>query len=381
MMGKENELFLNISISGIRYTLYKEDVRRYPSTLLAELADWNPWTTDGMPKRLPYGFHHNPSSNEFYLMRSPKLFEMILYYYATGQFHVPSEVCYDLIEEELSFWKLDKVIFAPCCKDRDTRPEILSVSESDTTSSSEFYGDNWRKRTWIMFEDPNSSWKAKLIMMITVFFTTISIANMIAGSLPSLQFCSEEFEQAHNNLSVRFYLESMELYSHCRGTLVFGTVDALCTIWFTIEFIMRFFVSSNKFKFMNNAMNIIDLLSALPFFFELIIWAILQEDMHTYNSHTVIVILRLLRFLRIARLLKMCKYSDDLQILYGTFNMARRELLMLTIFTSFGLLIFATLLYYIEKDEKDTNFSSIPASCWWAIVTLTTAGYGVRLIM
>jgi len=66
----------------------------------------------------------------------------------------------------------------------------------------------------------------------------------------------------------------------------------------------------------------------------------------------------------------------DLRVLGRTIKLAKHELGTLFLFTFMGLLVFAILLYYLERDEKDSAFTSIPAASYWAIVTITTAGYG-----
>uniref|UniRef100_A0A915HJI3 Ion transport domain-containing protein n=1 Tax=Romanomermis culicivorax TaxID=13658 RepID=A0A915HJI3_ROMCU len=73
------------------------------------------------------------------------------------------------------------------------------------------------------------------------------------------------------------------------------------------------------------------------------------------------------RILRIFRLLKFVRYSDDLQILAYTFRAATKELYMLFLFLMITLLIFSSLIYHIEKDMPGSEFTSVPAACWWGI--------------
>ncbi len=84
-------------------------------------------------------------------------------------------------------------------------------------------------------------------------------------------------------------------------------------------------------------------------------------------------IARILRFIRIA---KLGRYSRAVRMLGRAVVSAKEELLMALLLGAFALVISATLIFYAEHDAQPEKFSSIPASFWWGITTLTTVGYG-----
>ena len=144
-------------------------------------------------------------------------------------------------------------------------------------------------------------------------------------------------------------------------------VEAVCVAWFTIEFIARLVSCPNKIRFFKKAMNWIDFGAILPFYLAL---AFKGSNIKT------IVVLRVVRLIRVFRIFKLSRHSYGLQILGHTLRSSFSELFLLVFFLSIGVVIFSSVIYYAEKDERNTKFKTIPHSFWWAVVTMTTLGYG-----
>lgn len=131
---------------------------------------------------------------------------------------------------------------------------------------------------------------------------------------------------------------------------------------------VRFVVSPSKCDFVLAPVNIIDFVATLSFYLDFLLNYIQQDH----------DILEFFSIIRIMRLFKLTRHSPGLKILIHTFKASAHELMLLIFFLIIGIVISAALVYYAERIQynPDNDFTSIPVGLWWAIVTMTTVGYG-----
>ena len=154
---------------------------------------------------------------------------------------------------------------------------------------------------------------------------------------------------------------------------IFYTLEIISVVIFSIEYLLRLWTCNlspaykgrlkGRLKYISSPMAIIDLVAILPFYIPMIIPIDLR-------------FLRVLRLVRVFRIFKLGRYSESLQMLGRVLRKKKSELIV-TFFVVFLLIIIASsLIYEFEKEAQPEKFSSIPISMWWAVVTLTTVGYG-----
>lgn len=169
------------------------------------------------------------------------------------------------------------------------------------------------------------------------------------------------------NNSRRWVLDKQHTNAH----VAFFYIECMCNAWFTIEIFVRFIASPNKCEFIKSSVNIIDYIATLSFYIDLILQKFAS---HLENAD----ILDFFSIIRIMRLFKLTRHSSGLKILIQTFRASAKELTLLVFFLVLGIVIFASLVYYAERIQVNPNndFNSIPLGLWWALVTMTTVGYG-----
>ena len=139
-------------------------------------------------------------------------------------------------------------------------------------------------------------------------------------------------------------------------------IEHICLGWSALLIILRFLFCSNKLHFFLSPINIIEIISVLPYF---IYTALYYANIRSND-------LDFLRALRMFSVMRVTRYSSGLRAFGTTIKKSYREIFILLVYLFVGILVFGALVFYFEKDIEGTAFTSMPASFWWAVITLTT---------
>ena len=215
----------------------------------------------------------------------------------------------------------------------------------------------YQKSIWDLMEKPDTSKTAKAISFISFIFVVVSTIGMTLNTIPSVQATDTKGARVDNPK--------------------LALVETICILWFTVEYLLRLAGAPIKIQFLVDGMNIVDLLAIVPFYVALF-FTLPQEEagQDADDKSGFDDVLQIFRIFKLARILKLARHSTGLQSIAFTLKNSYKELGLLVLFISIAGLLFSSLCYFIEREEEDTEYTSIPNAFYWVVITMTTVGYG-----
>ncbi|KAG8144306.1 hypothetical protein E2320_012831 [Naja naja] len=324
-------------------------------------------------------FDYDPDTQEFFFDRSSCLFEDVLNYYRTKQLHCPDLTCKSALDEELAFWGLSNTPLAPCCWQkltiaegqkeeygiREEVQELAGLLDQAGRNQSAWRG-RWRTRIWAMFEKPFSSLSAKGLAAVCLLFNIGICCLFIAKAFEDTHFPPVYFLENQTNPTSVLHTEAHG--SFYAKPLFLLHSELFCVLWFMLEFLLRLLSCPNKKEFLQSPLNVADFLCLFPVYIELSLYGHSTSHQRCYSGWTFCLL----------KVLKLVETPLMLRVLSYTSRALLREIIALLLVLLFEILFFGSLCYFVDviEDNPYTQFGDIGSAFWWAVVTLTTVGYG-----
>ncbi|XP_070590629.1 voltage-gated potassium channel regulatory subunit KCNG3 isoform X2 [Erythrolamprus reginae] len=366
-----------LNVGGTRYSFAREVLKDFPLRRVSRLHGCL-----SEQDVLEVCDDYDRERNEYFFDRHSEAFGFILLYVRYGHLRFVPHMCELSFYNEMIYWGLEGSHLDYCCQRRlddrmsDTytsysaedlrsepsrgwngggQPELPQGQGSDDAVAPPGAGEKkWLERMRRTFEEPTSSVAAQILATVSILFVVVSMVVLCASTMP-------EWRTAENR--------SLEEQSRI--------IEAICIGWFTAECIVRFIVSKDKCEFVKRPLNIIDLLAITPYYISMLMTIFTGENSQLQRAG---VTLRVLRMMRIFWVIKLARHFIGLQTLGLTLKRCYREMVMLLVFVCVAMAIFSALAQLLEHGLKigkpNEGYASIPAACWWVIISMTTVGYG-----
>ncbi|KAM9341232.1 potassium voltage-gated channel subfamily S member 3a [Symphorus nematophorus] len=369
-----DDCFINVNVGGFKQRMEHDVLKRFPQTRLGRLL-----CCSSKEAILELCDDFSPSEMEYYFDRNPRFFCYILNFYLTGKLHLMEGLCVISFVQEIEYWGIKERHLDLCCSTKflelmelaeegswDQRSDELQLHSLDSSieelsileDNLEMFEGSWcadvRRNIWIRLENPGYSTSAKVMAVVSLTVVIVSIVAMCINSMPDFHQVDLNEKEIENPVLAFF--------------------EGFCVLYFSAEFILRLVVAPSARKFFCSILNIIDLMSIMPFYVTLACDKMDKND--NTELENVGKVVQILRLMRVFRILKIARHSAGLRSLGATLQHSSREVGQLVLFLSVGISLFSVLIYFVEKEDKESELHTIPIGWWWATISMTTVGYG-----
>ena len=347
---RNNDKQITINVSGRRFSTWESTLKRHPNTLLGSEA---------------FKQFLDKEKKEYFLDRDPHMFRYILNFYRVGKLHFSMDDCIDSFQDELSFYGICLNSVSDCCSDncapindkcnykakngksnfeKHTKHSHCFIKQEQRETTSKL-----KKQIWNLLESTETSKAGRVIQSFFGFLIYVSVLATIIETIKckSGRTCEQEYPRT------------------------FFGIDAFCMGFFTLEYLLRFYAANNKLSFIINRYNVIDLLAICPFYVHLALkffWSVSDRSADNVSA------LDVLRILRVFRIFKLSKHSKHMRKMVSRLKKAFTDLGFLFFAFILANVLFASVLYFLERDTAGTKFHSIPDAMWYCIITMMTVG-------
>lgn len=336
---------VQINVRGEMFETYEHTLSRFPRTLLGSQTKRNRF--------------YNPIRREYYFDRDKAVFNSILFYYqSNGILSKPETVSYETFSSELKFFQLDG-FYEDSDEELDSELAAAARRKAAETLPCLRKLKRTRRNVWRFFEQPITP-AERTYTKFSLILTVLSLVSLCLETLPTVK---------HSQLHIQRGNETTQEIT-VDYEIVWSAVEVVFTIWFTVELILRFLCAPKIAQFVLSFSFLVDITALSPFYVKTVVESLARQKASDMIPYPV------LRVLRLVRLLKLKRYSVSIRLLFETIVDSREHMSLFVLCIVFNTILLSSFVYFSEGEGESSQFTSIPATFWFTIITLSSVGYG-----
>ncbi|XP_063438557.1 potassium voltage-gated channel subfamily C member 3-like [Mytilus trossulus] len=380
-------------MANVIYTINNKGDKFEISTIILDKITCN---GSSAGKQIISDLTEDKTAIEFNFHRHQTCTSSILDFVRGDLLHIPADVCPKKFRQEMEFWGIPENEIATCCFTKyqsflDDEKTLRVLQRDENTRHerkervhvlSKYKG--WKAiqaKMWQVMEYPSTSIMAKIFMVFSNLMVMLSLFILVASTSPMFfeSLTKDEWEEYLNEKEKETYgwkeegsfnVTIIDLLPDLQSRVEFlDYLEWITIAYFTIEIICRIFFFPLSWKDFLNFFIVVDTVSLIVMYVDMIANVV---DVREKYEDSFVEAVNSLQIIRVLRLFRLLKHVSSFRILVFTIRASLKDLLLMLLCLLTAVLIFSSMAYF----TRDAAFTSIPQASWWAIVTLTTVGYG-----
>ncbi|XP_041366363.1 potassium voltage-gated channel protein Shab-like [Gigantopelta aegis] len=360
-----------LNIRGEHFVVNASILEHFPNTRLGRLAK-----DPNLDEQLD-------ENGEIFYNKDPIMFGYIMDFYRGEELHVPKDKCVVSVEEDLEYWGIEDSLISLCCRKRflaslnelykteQIKRELASLTQQDRQTMM----DSPIKQTLVtIFNNRKSSRAEKVWSCLYPWLIILTVGLMFFSTHPNFRVALSSAPQTQHG-AFSLTNKQVELIVNTKPHIVLVCLEFIFCVIFTVELLFNALASCKHIVEVFNMTTLCTVVYLVPAWISLLTQIVDAESSTGIRLASVKLIIHALTVLRVALLHRLIWHNRDLRLLFFALKSSIQELTLMMVFV-LSVAVMSSSFLFATNLFVDSSIDSMFTGLWWAVVTITTVGYG-----